>query len=204
MYDDEPVGRWQRVQRSVRSAGWIVGGIVVVLLLVGAFLVVWNRRAIAFAVVQRVTDRKFPTIQPLDADDLARWRADSTRAQPVLLDARSGAEFGLSHLRGASRVDPREPGLKAIAAFPRDTPVVVYSRVGYRSARVALWLQRHGFRTVFDLTGGIFGWANDARPMEAGGRAVLQVHPYSTTWGRLLRPEVRADAPPVADPLSLP
>ena len=204
MYDDEAVGRWQRVQRSVGSAGWIVGGIVVVLLLLVVFLVVWNRRAIAFAVIERVTERKFPTIQPLDADDLARWRADSTRAQPVLLDARSGAEFTVSHLRGATRVDPREPGLKAIAAFPRDTPVVVYSRVGYRSARVALWLQHHGFRTVFDLTDGIFGWGNDARPMEAGGGAVMQVHPYSTTWGRLLRPEVRADAPPVADPLSLP
>jgi rhodanese-related sulfurtransferase len=181
-----------------------VGGIVVALLVAVVALVVWNRRAIAFAVIERITERKFPTVQPLAADDLARWRADSTRAQPVLLDARSGPEFGLSHLRGATRIDPREPGLKALAAFPRDTPIVVYSRVGYRSARVALWLQRHGFRTVFDLADGIFAWANEQRPMEAAGRPATQVHPYSTTWGRLLKPDVRADAPPVADPLSLP
>lgn len=204
MYDDEPVGRWQRVQRSVGRARWLIAALVVLLLLLAAFLVVWNSRALGFALVQRVTERKFPTLQWLDRDEFARWRADSTRVQPVVLDARTGAEYTVSHLHGASRIDPREPSLKGVAAFPRDTPVVVYSRVGYRSARVARWLQRHGFRTVFDLPGGLFAWANDERPMEANDRPVTQVHPYSTTWGQLLRPQARADAPPVADPLSLP
>ena len=204
MYDDEPVGRWQRAKRSVGGVGWIVAAVVVLLLLLCAFLLVWNSRALTFAAVQRLTERKFPTLQWLDRDELARWRADSTRVQPVILDARSGAEFAVSHLHGATRIDPREPGLKGVASFPRDTPVVVYSRVGYRSARVARWLQRHGFRMVFDLPGGLFAWANEARPMEANDRPTTQVHPYSTTWGRLLKPEARADAPPVADPLSLP
>mgnify|MGYP003327253072 CR=1 FL=1 len=53
---------------------------------------------------------------------------------------------------GAARIDPREPSLKSVAAFPRDTPVVVYCRVGYRSARVASWLRRQGFKTVYDKT----------------------------------------------------
>jgi rhodanese-related sulfurtransferase len=124
--------------------------------------------------------------------------------QPVILDARSPAEYTLSHLLGAARIDPREPSLKTVAAFPRDTPVVVYCRVGYRSARVASWLRRQGFRTVYDLAGGLFAWADEGRPLEAGGRPATQVHPYSASWGKLLAPAVRADAPPVADPLSLP
>ena len=202
--DDEEVGRWQRAHRSFGGAGWIVAGVVALLLLVAVFLVGWNARALTFGLIQRVTERKFPTVSAIERDDLALWRGDSSRPQPVLLDARTGPEYALSHLHGAMRVDPRAPSLKPLAAFPRDTPIVVYSRVGFRSARVARWLDRQGFRRVFDLPGGIFAWANEQRPMESNGRPATQVHPYTTMWARLLRPEVRADAPPVSDPLSLP
>jgi rhodanese-related sulfurtransferase len=201
---DDPVGRWQRIHRSVGGVRWLIGGLVLVLVMVGLGLVVWHGRSLAFDLIQDVTARKFPATEWLDREEFARWRADSTRVQPIVLDARSPAEYTLSHLRGAVRIDPREPSLKSVAAFPRDTPVVVYCRVGYRSARVGSWLRRQGFRTVYDLAGGVFAWADEGRPLEADGRPATQVHPYSTSWGMLLAPAVRADAPPVADPLSLP
>ena len=72
------------------------------------------------------------------------------------------------------------------------------------STRGLDWLRRQGFQTVYDLSGGLFAWANQGRPMEAEGRAAADVHPYSTVWGRLLKPAVRADRPPITDPLSLP
>jgi rhodanese-related sulfurtransferase len=201
---EEPVGRWQRIQRSVGGVRWLIGGLALVCVVVGLGLVVWNGRSLALDLIQDVTARKFPATEWLDRDEFARWRADASRVQPVVLDARSPAEYTLSHLRGAARIDPREPSLKSVAAFPRDTPVVVYCRVGYRSARVASWLRRQGFRTVYDLAGGLFAWADEGRPLAADGRPATQVHPYSTSWGKLLAPAVRADAPPVADPLSLP
>ena len=201
---EEPVGRWQRIHRSVGGVRWLIGGLVLVCVVVGLGFVVWNGRSLAFHLIQEVTARKFPATEWLDRDEFAGWRADSSRVQPVVLDARSPAEYALSHLRGAVRIDPREPSLKSVAAFPRDTPVVVYCRVGYRGARVASWLRRQGFRTVYDLAGGLFAWADEGRPLEADGRPATQVHPYSTSWGKLLAPAVRADAPPVADPLSLP
>ena len=201
---DEPAGRWQRIHRSVGRVRWIIAALVVVLAVVSILLLARSSRSLVFDLIQRVATRKFPAVQWLARDELARWRADAARAQPVLLDARSAPEYRLSHLRGAVRIDPREPALKGMAPFPRDTPVVVYCRVGYRSARVAGWLHRQGFRNVSALEGGLFAWADDGRPLEQNGRPATQVHPYTTTWGRLLLPEVRADAPPVADPLSLP
>ena len=57
-------------------------------------------------------------------------------------------------------------------AFARDTPIVVYCSVGYRSARVARWLGRQGFTNVRNLDGSLFAWANEGRPMEADGRPV--------------------------------
>lgn len=201
---EEPIGRWQRIHRSVGGVRWLIGGLVLVLVLVGIGLVVWNGRSLAFDLIQDVTTRKFPATEWLDRDELVRWQTDSSRVPPVLLDARSPPEYALSHLRGAVRIDPRAPSLRSVAAFSRDTPVVVYCRVGYRSARVASWLRRQGFKTVYDLAGGVFAWADEGRPLEAEGRPATQVHPYSTSWGKLLAPAVRADAPPVADPLSLP
>ena len=201
---EEPEGRWQRIHRSVGGVRWLIGGVVLVLGLLAIGLLVWHGRSLAFGLIQDVTTRKFPATEWLDRDELVRWQAESSRVPPVILDARSPAEYALSHLRGAVRIDPREPTLRSVAAFPRDTPVVVYCRVGYRSARVASWLRRQGFKTVYDLAGGVFAWADEGRPLEAEGRPATQVHPYSTSWGKLLAPAVRADVPPVADPLSLP
>jgi rhodanese-related sulfurtransferase len=183
---------------------WLIGGLVLVLVLVAVGLVAWNGRSLAFRLIQDVTTRKFPATEWLERDELVRWLSDSSRVRPVILDARSPAEYAQSHLRGAARIEPRAPSLRDVGAFPRDTPVVVYCRVGYRSARVASWLRRQGFKTVYDLSGGVFAWGNEGRPLEANGRPATQVHPYSTSWGKLLAPGVRADAPPVADPLSLP
>jgi rhodanese-related sulfurtransferase len=202
--DDEENGRWGRIHRSVGGLRWLILAVVLLALALGIGFTVWNGRSIAFDLVQRITTKKFPTVQWLDRTEFAAWRADTLRAQPVVLDARSPQEYGVSHLRGAERIDPRAPALKTVAAFPRDTPVVVYCRIGYRSARVAMWLHRQGFRNVSALTGGLFAWANEGRPLEADGRSTLQVHPYSSLWGKLLQPDVRADAAPIADPLSLP
>jgi rhodanese-related sulfurtransferase len=182
----------------------VVGLVVVLPILAVVGIVIGAGRPLALGAVQRIAARKFPAVLWLEPEELALWRSDSSRAQPVLLDARTSPEYAVSHLKGATRIDPRVPLLKGIGAFPRDTPVVVYCTVGYRSARVAQWLRRQGFRTVYDLAGGVFAWANEGRPMEADGRAALSVHPYNAFWGRLLKPEVRADRPPVTDPLSLP
>lgn len=205
MDDEEDVGRWQRIQRPPIGRWLLIATLVVVLpLLVLAAIIFGAGRSLAFGAVQRLTARKFPTVEWVEPEELARWRSDSSRGPPVLLDARTPLEYAVSHLKGAVRIDPRAPSLRTVAAIPRDTSVVVYCTIGYRSARVAQWLRRQGFHSVYDLAGGLFTWANEGRPMEAGGRPVLQVHPYNDFWGRLLKPEARADEPPVTDPLSLP
>lgn len=206
MSDEEPVGRWQRIKRPGGAGRWLIGIGLVVLLPVVAIVVtiLAAGRPLALGAVQRITARKFPAVLWLDPDELALWRSDSSRAQPLLLDARTPAEYAVSHLDGATRIDPRRPVLRGLSGFSRDTPVVVYCTVGYRSARVAQWLRRQGFRTVYDLAGGIFAWANQGRLMKADGRVVTTVHPYNELWGRLLVPRARADRPPVTDPLSLP
>jgi rhodanese-related sulfurtransferase len=194
--DEEPTGRWGRRPGGRR---WlrIVLLLLVLPLLVGAGIALFAGRPIAFDVLRRVTDRKFPEGKWVTVSELERWRADPGRVQPVLLDARTEDEYAVSHLQGAVRIDPYFPSLRPLRGFPKDTAIVLYSSVGYRGARVANFLARQGYTQVYNLDGGEFRWANSGRPVFRQGRPVGEVHPYDPTWGLLLESQYRIDAPPV-------
>ncbi len=196
--EEESTSRWAR-GRSGRARRWlrVVLIFLVVPLLIGAAITLFAGRPVAFDVIRRITDRKFPEGRWVTVNELERWRADPARAQPVLLDARTEDEYAVSHLQGAVRIDPYRPSLRPLRGFPKDTAIVLYSTVGYRGARVADFLARQGYTQVFNLDGGQFRWANSGRPVFRHGRPVAEVHPYDATWGLLLESDYRIDAPPV-------
>jgi len=196
--EEEATGRWSR-GRGSRGRRWAKVALLlfVVPLLVGAGVALVAGRPIAFDVLRRVTDRKFPTGTWVTVNELDRWRADPGRAQPVLLDARTPEEYAVSHLQGAVRIDPYRPSLRPLRGFPKDTAIVLYSSVGYRGARVADFLKRQGYTRVFNLDGGQFRWVNAGRPVFRQDRPTTEVHPYDPTWGLLLESEYRIEAPPV-------
>ncbi len=148
-------------------------------------------RSLAFSIIKRLTTRKFPTVQWIDTKDFARWLEDSGKPQPVILDARTEAEYAVSHLEKAQRIDPYNPNV-AVLAESKDAPIVVYCSVGYRSARVAQQLGQAGFSRVYNLEGSLFKWANEERPLCKNDYPALLVHPYDQLWGRLLKPKYRA------------
>lgn len=153
-------------------------------------------RPLALQILQWRIASKFPEVQWISTEELARWRDDPALPQPVVLDARTEPEFELSHLRGALPIDPYRPSLKTVQRFARDTPVVVYSSVGYRSARVASWLGKAGYTNVRNVAGSVFQWANEGRPLfREENRPTAMVHPYDHTWGVLVERHYRARAP---------
>lgn len=195
--DEEPQGRWKR-NRSEESESHVARTVLVVVgavLLIAAAVVVFAGRPIAFYAVDRMTTRKFPDLQWITGQSLASWRADSSRQQPILLDARTETEYSVSHLADAARIDPYRPLLRPLKGQPQDAPIVVYASVGYRSARVAEWLKRQGYTNVQNLEGGIFRWANDGRPVFRQGGATSEVHPYQPRWGLMLESGHRIVAP---------
>lgn len=130
----------------------------------------------------------FPEVRELTTRQLAAWLADPRRPPPVLLDARTAAEFDVSHLPRAVRELPS-------SGVAPGTPVVVYCSVGWRSAERARQLNRAGFTNVFNLEGSIFAWAIENRPLEADGQPARKVHPFDANWGRLLPDSLRSDKP---------
>ena len=151
------------------------------------------QRGLGWPAVQRAIQASHPRAVPLSGARLAAWQTRPDTVQPVLLDVRAAEEYAVSHLLGA-RLTPGLPSaMDTLAAMPRDTAIVLYCAVGYRSAAVAEALQDSGYANVWNLTGSIFQWVNEGRPVYRGAEQVHVVHPYSRAWSLLLKPHLAAD-----------
>lgn len=79
--------------------------------------------------------------------------------RPLLLDVRQDWETKLCRLEHAVHIPIEEIELRAEELDPNDE-IVVYCHQGVRSAAVAQYLrERHGFKNVKNLAGGLDAWA---------------------------------------------
>lgn len=99
-----------------------------------------------------------PEIGPAE---LAAWRERGDALE--LLDVREPGEWALGHLHGARHIPLASLGA-ALDALPRDRTIVVYCKVGGRSARAARQLLDAGFPRVWNLAGGILRWRDEVDP----------------------------------------
>ena len=149
--------------------------------------------------VKEMVRRDFPGVEHVSADELNR-RLESDDA-PVLLDVREEAEYSVSHLHGALRVQPGSDAAELIETLESDMmdrpdmPIVAYCSVGYRSSELVQKLTERGFTNVKNLEGSIFEWANRGYPVERDGEEVREVHPFDDHWGTFLDEDLRAYEP---------
>ncbi len=94
----------------------------------------------------------------VSATELAAWLADEARAKPILLDVREPWETRLCHIEGSELAPMQTIPLRMNELDPgRD--VVCICHHGERSRHVGMFLSRHGFASVYNLTGGVDAWA---------------------------------------------
>lgn len=111
---------------------------------------------------------------------------------PIIVDVREAREFAVSHLPGAIRVAPSISVDELLESLGNVSgrKVVLYCSVGFRSSKLAQRaheaLTRAGASSVVNMSGGIFRWHNEGRPLSRGDVVSSNVHPYNWRWGRLL------------------
>ena len=123
-----------------------------------------------------------PTVTPA-----ALAQALATPDVPLLLDVRTPAEYGVSHLSGAQLVLYDSVATQEFPGVDRSRPVVVYCSVGARSERLGERLRSLGFQHVHNLYGGLFEWVNEGYPVVNAQGPTQDVHPYSALWGTWLK-----------------
>jgi rhodanese-related sulfurtransferase len=110
-----------------------------------------------------------------------------TEKNALFLDAREPAEYGVSHLQNAVLIGYNHFTLTNVPQVAKETPIIVYCSVGYRSEKIAEQLLATGFTNVSNLYGGIFEWVNEDQPVYNDQGTTLKVHAYSHSWGIWLK-----------------
>ncbi len=94
--------------------------------------------------------------------DVSFWYAEDfpeKTAGGFLLDVRSPQEYALSHIPGAVNI-PLGKLRSQLDQIPRDKPVYVYCRVGFRSYLAYRLLRQRGISQVMTLAGGSLTFCN--------------------------------------------
>ncbi len=110
--------------------------------------------------------------------------SDVDETNMIILDARAIEEFKVSKIQGASWVGYEDFSLERVGAIEKESKILVYCSVGYRSEKVAEKLIAVGFINVSNLYGGIFEWVNqENKVVDSQNKEVEKVHAFSKIWG---------------------
>lgn len=102
-------------------------------------------------------------IKQIAPAELAAWRADASRAAPVVVDVREPWEFDLCRIDGALSLPLAQLPARR-SELPEDRELVIVCHHGGRSQQAAMWLAQNGCTNVHNLRGGVEAWALDVDP----------------------------------------
>ena len=95
------------------------------------------------------------SIKEVDAFGLQQMQA---RGEVVMIDVRTDVEFAQGAIQGAKHLPLHMLPLMA-DQLENEKPVVMICRSGARSAQACAFLAQRGFNNVYNLRGGVMGWA---------------------------------------------
>lgn len=101
-------------------------------------------------------------IKEIDAPELAEWVSDPTHRLRVL-DVRQMQEIATGTVPGAEALPLHTLPARIHELSPAEKLVIV-CRSGARSAQACMYLQQQGFAEVYNLRGGMIGWAQNGLP----------------------------------------
>ena len=132
-------------------------------------------------------DQKLSSILRYDVPVISIDSFHRHQTEFYLLDIRTPEEFQTSRIEGAHFINADAPDPAVVQDLPRNTPIVVYCSIGYRSEEYGRKLMEMGFTSVYNLYGSIFEWVNEGHPVvNAYGQPTNRVHTYSRRWSRYL------------------
>jgi len=109
----------------------------------------------------------------------------NNRNKFIIFDAREKEEYEVSHIPGAKYIGYSDFNLTQLEDIPKESNMVVYCSIGYRSEKIGEKLLRLGYKNVYNLYGSIFEWANEKYPLvSSNGKTTYSVHSYNKSWSK--------------------
>jgi rhodanese-related sulfurtransferase len=122
------------------------------------------------------------TVPEISVDSAAAVKTICT-----FLDAREKNEYDVSHINNSIYVGYNDFKIDAIKNIEKNTPIIVYCSVGYRSEKISEKLIAAGYKNVQNMYGGIFEWKNENNIVVNKSGTTNNVHAFSKTWGIWLK-----------------
>ena len=94
-------------------------------------------------------------IKEVDAQGLQQMQA---AGEVVMIDVRTDVEFAQGAIQGSKHLPLHMLPLMA-DQLEHEKPLVLICRSGARSAQACAFLAQKGFENVYNLRGGVMGWA---------------------------------------------
>lgn len=130
-------------------------------------------------------DQKVAKTLSHTVDFISPATLSTTKGNAFIIDTREQEEYDISHIPGAHYASYSDFDIEPYLDLPRDTTVVVYCSIGYRSEKIGEKLQKAGFENVYNLYGSLFEWANQGYEMEdQDGKTTNTVHTYNKQWSK--------------------
>jgi rhodanese-related sulfurtransferase len=108
---------------------------------------------------------------------------------PIIFDTREQKEFDVSHIKNATCVGYDKFNSNKIKEKYKNLTdtIVVYCSVGIRSETIGYKLKKLGYKNIFNLYGGIFGWKNqNEEVIDTNQKTTENVHAFSKEWSKYL------------------
>lgn len=102
-------------------------------------------------------------MKEIDAMELQRWQTEKGGTFR-LIDVRNPNETAAGMVPGATHVPLHALPMRIEEFDPNDT-LVVMCHSGARSAQACAFLHQRGYSQVYNLRGGIVGWASKGLPL---------------------------------------
>ncbi|XP_069767726.1 uncharacterized protein [Narcine bancroftii] len=152
---------------------------------------------------------RFPAVENLGSDAVDQLLREE-RERLRLLDVRSPAEYEVSHLEGAIRVDPETSDMEQLVnelglAGTTDIAVVCYCSVGFHASKLAQKLGEFlagdlrrgvpGTVKVYNLDGGFRRWSKENRSkVDSRNRPTSRDHAFTRLWDDLVGADFKPPA----------
>jgi rhodanese-related sulfurtransferase len=96
---------------------------------------------------------------------VAKYEQKMAEPNTQLIDVRTPEEYSEGHLVNAINIDVNSDDFDTkVASLDKEKSVMVYCKMGGRSAKAATRLKELGFKNITDLDGGITNWKSENKP----------------------------------------
>ncbi len=102
----------------------------------------------------------------------------------LFIDTRNPQEYNTSTIKGAINIPNQKAIRQKLKSIQKDTPIIVFCSIGYRSEKMTQKLLELGYKNVNNLYGSIFEWANRDLPLYQNTVKTNTIHTYNRSWSK--------------------